>query len=93
MKAHELLADQSVYSRLPGQAQAVLGNSVHATSPQAVKWSLSGAIMKCYPDLREAMRCFSRLDAALPAAQGDVVRWSRKQAFDDIRRLLKLLDI
>lgn len=102
MKVHELLSDETKWTRACGARDAT-GRQVEPCSSNAVCWCLVGAIEKCFPSAerwRDRRLIMERISNRLSVggAPGthdvlDIMSWNDHATFDQVRDLVKELDI
>ena len=89
MKAYELLNDKSKWCQ--GQAaMTASGDSVGVHSAWAVRWSLMGALGRCYE-----FTCWGKKEDIERRLGSDVDNWNdaEERTYEDVIGLLKRLDI
>lgn len=93
MKAQELLSGPDKWTKCLN-ARSRDGNQVDPSDPEAVKWCLQGALIKCYPNewegkLMQINLFLAQKELESPVAWND----SPGRTFDEVRDLLYKLDL
>jgi hypothetical protein len=93
MKAKDLLADEGRWMK-EGFARAADGGSIMPDSPYAVRWCLSGALRRCYPEEFDFRRAYDNVRALLPGNQ-ILSEWNDLPGttFADVKALLERADV
>lgn len=90
MKIAELLTDESKRCRFAA-AQDKDGHDVDADSPEAVKWCLVGAFLKCYPNPVERFEAQVKMNATLSksSSRAGLVWWNDRPTttIEDIHKM------
>lgn len=92
MKVRELLSDPSKW--MQGKLAINDGSQfTHPAEPNACRWCLLGATVKCYPENEQRELVINRLSEAL--GMDTVVTWNDhpNRTFEDVRKLVEELDI
>jgi hypothetical protein len=93
MKMMELLNRKTKWTR-HSFAETKTGKATTTANKSATKWCLYGALLKCYPTQKRAMKVSQKLNLALQKLYPDdhsIIYFndSPKTTFKDIRKLLK----
>ncbi len=96
MKVSELLTDESKFVQHCFACNPI-GDPVRVIDPSAIRWSLYGAVMKCYSKAVNPSNSFSiemniirRIEAKVNM---DIVTYNNTTKFDSIKKLIDSLDI
>lgn len=92
MKVHQLLSDESRWTG-GALARTRAGEAVRAENPEAVSWCLSGALAKCYPDLKEWGMALGTLAQALGVCCVSAWNDDPARTFEEVRDLVVTLDL
>ena len=94
MKAHELLSDETRWTRRTMARQAD-GHECQTTDPLAQAWCLTGAVFRCYLTSAERAAAFNRLAHALAVPIDHIARWNdwHGRTIAEVQQVLHDLDL
>lgn len=95
MTITELFTDASKWAR-GVSARNAAGGDVRGPSPDAVAWSLVGAIERCYPwDRKRGSEQAMRVTAIIKAEVGSPRAWNDAEGrtFEDVQALVRRLGV
>ena len=87
MKVHNLLSSEERWMR-NGGAQSEAGFTVDPASDSAVRWSVFGALHRCYPSTSDRLHALLTIQDCLPAPFTAVRAFNRVCSYSTLRALL-----
>lgn len=89
MKVHELLSNETRWAKNEFSVN-MKGKPVAPNSPDAVRWCVVGAIVKCYREDNDINNVIDKLEAN---GIQSIEKWNDKSTYETVIEKLKELDI